>query len=39
MPAVAQDLISRLMEYVPKETLISGSDSTYLGEIQKFESP
>jgi len=39
MTVVAQDVISRSMEYVPKQTLTSGSDSTYLGEIRKFQSP
>jgi len=39
MTIVAQDLISRSTEYVPKQTLTSGSDSTCLGEIRKFQSP
>jgi len=39
MTVVDQNLISRSMEYVPKQTLTSGSDSMCLGEIWKFQSP
>jgi hypothetical protein len=39
MTVVAQDLISRSMEYTPKHTLTSGSDSLCLGEIPRFQSP
>jgi len=39
MTVVARDLISRSMEYVPKQILTWGSDSTCLGEIRKFQSP
>jgi len=39
MTIIAQDLGSRSMEYEPKQTLTSGSDSTCLGEIRKFQSP
>ena len=38
MTVVDQNLISRSMEYVPKQTLTSGSDSMCLGEIRMFQS-
>jgi len=37
MTVVAQDLLERSMEYVPKQILTWGSDSTCLGEIRKFQ--
>jgi len=39
MTVVAQDVLDRSMEYVPKQILKRGSNSTCLGEIRKFQSP
>ena len=39
MTVVAQGLISRCMDYVPKQNLTCGTNSRCLGEIQQFESP
>ena len=39
MTVAAQGVISRSMDYEPKQNLTSGTDSTCLGEIQQFESP